>query len=363
MSKFVVWVALHFFCISALCCYGEEKEQKIRIFELLPLMDSLPLVDPFLPNGFELGVQESDPHFQRGYHWGYPSNLREYFSDQFSLTGCIIKTGLSSKVFQWGFDRFSDDQEIVHKLTANGFTEIKLNRGKWGIFPFRELEVKNSKGRKEYQLCIGLNTEDRLVLECHLLYPSYLNEVTQTQKQLWKAFIQKTRLLDLPTLLVAQKMVGNLRNFTLEKEQKFFSFKVEKRKKDQVLLVRPDSGFLYPVRLKILQAKEVIPIRKGKMDAPYVEIFYELSIGRGKKICQVVQATYDLVDAFSFSKEMLSRRTHQDHFFLTRPFTQLSHFAIPFLENEMLRLEQPLVVHSISDAQGTAGFRKLTVEL
>ncbi|MCB1116937.1 MAG: hypothetical protein KDK71_10775, partial [Chlamydiia bacterium] len=143
--------------------YGSQKEETIRILKLFPYLVQPPLVNPALPTGFVLGEKEDDPYFSTGYFWGEIGSLKDYFESPNALKGCLIRSQVATSVKQIGFDRFSNDGQ-VNDLTAAGFTEIKVSRGKWGIFPYRDLVAKGPRGRKYYQLWVGLNTNEGTTL-------------------------------------------------------------------------------------------------------------------------------------------------------------------------------------------------------
>ncbi len=292
----------------------EEKNQlnleEIRIFELLPSLDAIPVVQPYLPAGFQLGKQQSDPTFTQGYYWGYAADLAAYFADTSMLKGCVIHAKLSSDVSQVGFERFSDDQYLVHRLAAKGLTEIRVNRGKWGIFPFRELEAKTPKGKRHYKLWVGLNTEDGQTLEFILLYPRYLQELTQSQKQLWKNFIQKTKLLDLPYLLLAQKRVGERRSQKEAKGPFPLRMTVEKRRGDHLVLVRI-AHTSSPI--EVLSLEEVPLLSATALTKAYVNVRYRTQSARGEVVEGVTRGGYRVVDDFSFSAQEALAPTFEGH--------------------------------------------------
>ncbi|MEM7175759.1 MAG: hypothetical protein AAF443_07535 [Chlamydiota bacterium] len=332
MRKIAVWIV----CLSILVlnvCYAEQNDQEdhlqpedIRIFQLLPLMSHPPLVHPFLPSGFILGVREDDATFSKGYYWGYPANLKEYFSDTAELKGCIIWAKGSNEITQVNFDRFSDDQDIVHRLTAKGLTEIKITRGKWGIFPFRGMQAKGPKGKYLYQLWVGLNTEDGEVLEFQLLYPHYLNELTQNQKQLWRNFIQKTKLLELPYLLVAQKISENLHDCKSSKPDKPFYIEVKQRKSDRAFLIWVEGLAFCDDELEILDIKQETLLNNLFCSCPYVNIEYRMHLEDGSLIDDTLCVGYDLVDDFSFTPKMLSVDYMKEHYWFANSFDVLYSF-------------------------------------
>lgn len=187
--------------LLSVTAFAQEKNDGLRIEKLLPYIVEPPLVSPFLPVDFVLGKRKDDPYFSKGYYWGQQGSLADYFEDPTALKGCLIRSQLATTVTQEGFDRFSNDGK-TNDLHAAGFTEIKVNKGKWGIFPYKERVTKGPRGRKYYQMWVGLNTDEGSTLSFQLLYPEYLHEPTQHQKQIWKNFINKTELLDLKDVLV-----------------------------------------------------------------------------------------------------------------------------------------------------------------
>lgn len=321
MKKITLWVAFLAILSVGICRANQGEEelqpQDIRIFQLLPLISHPPFVRPHLPSGFTLGKRKDDPTFQKGYYWGYPVDLVNYFSDEEKLKGCIIWAKLSSKAHQVGFDRFSDDHNIIHHLTASGLNEIRISRGKWEIFPFRELRAKEPKGKLLYELLVGLNTEDGQVLEFQLIYPNYLHEPTQDQKQLWQNFVQKTKLLDLRALLVAQKMAGDLRaerNLILKMSS---DIRVEKRRSDGALLVQLEGADQWKKKWEVIAVKE---LKCSPCCDSCVEIEYRMTLDSGEVITDLLSVKYDLVDRFSFTPQMLLSHYIKSRCWLIRSF-------------------------------------------
>ena len=128
-----------------------QENREIRISNLLPYVVHPPLVEPCLPASFTLGQRDEDPYFTEGYYWGNQTTLQGYFENPESLNGCLIRAQVSINVSQVGLNRFSNDGRI-NDLSAAGFSEIMVNKGKWGIFPIRDLHAKGPKGRHYYQL-------------------------------------------------------------------------------------------------------------------------------------------------------------------------------------------------------------------
>lgn len=292
--------------------YGNQKEETVRILKLFPYLVQPPLVNPALPTGFVLGEKEDDPYFSSGYFWGEKGSLRDYFESPTALKGCLIRSQVATTVKQIGFDRFSNDGQ-VYDLTAAGFTEIKVSRGKWGIFPYRDLVAKGPRGRKYYQLWVGLNTDEGTTLCFQFLYPEYLNEPTQHQKLIWDNFVHKTDLLGMDDLLVARKAQHDRQSLehTLFCESLVLS--AEKRRFDQKLLIHLD---LLQTNVEVVGVKELSLFNKYTPGKPCLEIALML---KGKNSTyETVRTSYDVVDHFSFKSPMLSlqRFIENDHFLL-----------------------------------------------
>lgn len=326
MKKLVYGVAGLAFMWTALS-YAKDNQagnqlgqEDIRIFELLPSLDAIPVVQPYLPAGFQLGEQKNDPTFAQGYYWGYAADLATYFADASELKGCIIHAKPSSDVAQVGFERFSDDQYLVHRLAAKGLTEIRVNRGKWGIFPFRELEAKTPKGKRHYKLWVGLNTEDGQTLEFVLLYPRYLQELTQSQKQLWKNFIQKTKLLDLPYLILAQKRAGERRGQRKAQGPFPLHMIVEKRRADHLFLVRLRRRS-QPIEVVALEEIPLLSVRAPSK--PYVNLRYRTHRASGEVVDGVARSEYRLVDDFSLPLDEALAPVIDDRCWLIKSFSAL----------------------------------------
>ena len=254
-----------------------------------------------------LGRQRQDPHFAAGYYWGYQAHLDEYFANPLQCSGCLIHAQISKEVLQIGLDRFSNDSNMKSHLTALGLTEIKLVRGKWGIFPFRELRAKDPKGRIHYRLFVGLNTEDGQTLDFYFIYPSYLMEPTQNQKKVWKDFVLKTRFLDLPHLLAAQEKIDLFTyNKKGNKAVNGVNLTIEKRRSDQRVVVQVHSDIYQTQDLVITAIREVNFFTDPTCYFPRFEVDCILQ----KKQDQIVYETFSIkcsvVDQFSFSLPMFS---------------------------------------------------------
>lgn len=283
-----------------------------RIESFLPGFSQPPSVEPFLPEDFVLGKQKDDPHFIQGYFWGNEKIIRSYFDDSSSLNGCLIRAQVSSNVTQIGLDRFSSDGKI-NDLTAVGFTEIMVRRGKWGIFPFREMHARGPKGRHYYQLWVGLNNKNGKTIYFQLLYPEYLNEPTQSQKKIWNDFVKKTSFLNFQDLLLLhgpkEAKTGNKR----------FEFLVEKRVIDGKF-----SIWAVPLKTKVkLEIREIkdYTLIQSHFKKPYLEIRAHI-LEEDNSYLEVLPILYKRVENFTFDTELLypkKLQSHPNYFFLLKP--------------------------------------------
>lgn len=280
--------------------FAQKKIEDIRILNLLPNVTSPPLVEPFLPADFILGEMENDPYFCSGYYWGGEGSLADYFEDPTTLKGCLIRAQTSVTVKQISHNRFSNDGN-TQTLSAAGFTEIVVNKGKWGIFPYRELLAKGPKGKRYYQMWVGLNTDEGATLCFQFLYPEYLNEPTQTQKGIWTNFVKKTRLLSMNDLLVARGVSFPSDLMEEMKIEEQIGLKVEKRRSDQKLFIylNPIQDFSV-LEIKDNNAANIFPLMKS-----FVAIDALVTIDNGKSSQEKLQIPYKLVDQFSFDPGML----------------------------------------------------------
>ncbi len=275
--------------------FSKNKAEDLRIFQLLPDVSQPPLVNPCIPQDFTLGVKEDDPFFTGGYYWGTKSNTTDYFADSSSLKGCLIRVQMSTKVTQLGFDRFSCDNN-THDLTAAGFTGVKMHRGKWGIFPYREIHAKGAKGRHYYQMWVGLNTEKGTTLCFQFIYPEYLNEPTQNQKNIWRDFVKKTTLLSMKDLLIARGVFPDMEKV---------SFSAFKRRCDQKFFIQMEGETAH---FKVVRVAE----SPFKLSLPQVEIHSLITCAGHEASPEKVQIPYDTVDHFPFETKMLSPTSFQE---------------------------------------------------
>jgi len=280
--------------------FAQKKVEDVRILNLLPYFVQPPMVDPFLPNDFLLGKQADDPYFSKGYYWGNQGTLNDYFEDDASLKGCLIRAQVSSTVKQIGHDRFSNDGN-TQALTAAGFTEIKVNKGRWGIFPYRELLAKGPKGRRYFQMWVGLNTHEGATLYFQFIYPEYLNEPTQTQKSTWSNFVRKTDLMSLNDLMVARaRLIAP--EFSLEGNlETEIGLRVEKRRWDQKLFIQVENVQSFSV----LDIQENNFFTDFSLCQPYIQIEALLGLNEEGLIQEKLTASYQVVDTFSFETKLL----------------------------------------------------------
>lgn len=299
---------LAFLLTNAFLC-AQSKADHIRILKLLPYVVQPPLVDPALPTNFILGEREEDPFFTLGYYWGSKKNLEEYFNDPATLSGCLIRTQISAKVKQLGFDRFSCDGS-THALSAAGFTEIKITKGGWGIFPYRELSAKGPRGRHYYQMWVGLNTQEGATLCFQLLYPDFLYEPTQDQKNIWQSFVRNTALLGITDLLIARGVDVNSNFAPASLLNQYVQFTVEKRAFDQKFYIQLNSQNATEV---VIHAVKDLPfLHDFSLGQSFVEIEVSLVTSKGEKIDEKIRVPYSIVDQFSFQGKMLSLSQFQE---------------------------------------------------
>lgn len=306
-----------FFILAIFLSFGlfalegsSQIKSEARISNLLPYLVRPPLVDPCLPLDFTLGQREDDPYFSHGYYWGNAKTVKSYFEDPSSLNSCIIRAQVSTNVTQIGLDRFSNDGK-TNDLTAAGFTEIMVNKGKWGIFPYREVHAKGPKGRHYYQLWVGLNEESGATIYFQLLYPEYLNEPTQNQKKVWNDFIKKTSFMSLQDLMVFHEVK---KPQAPEVPCKFF---VEKRLYDNryAIMVETQSQ----IEIDVKEIRE-INLLSGAFDKPCLEL--QVSIRENAQVkSSTFQVDFTPVDEFTFHSCLLnpkSLKIHPDFFLLLK---------------------------------------------
>lgn len=299
-----------FIIFASIGAFAQQKTDHIRILKLLPYVVQPPLVNPCLPPDFTLGEKEEDPYFSTGYYWGSTGSVTDYFEDPRNLKGCLIRSQIATKVTQIGFDRFSNDGK-VNDLTASGFTEIKVNRGKWGIFPYRELLAKGPKGRRCYQMWVGLNSEEGATLCFQFLYPEYLNEPTQHQKQIWDNFVRRTTLLDLNDLLVVRGVSLSPDFSEGDKINQKVCFVAQKRRFDQKLFIQVQPIATADFKVEILDVEEISLFNELIPGNPCIEIHAFLN--EGESISEKIRTTYEMVDHFSFETKMLSLNRFEEN--------------------------------------------------
>ena len=303
-----------FFAIGYLPCAAEdlpeaEPAREIRIIELLPYMVNPPLVNPLLPDYFILGTREDDPYFSKGYVWGHASNTEEYFAEDDSLSDCVIRAQVSPNVFQIGVDRLSFD-DSPNTIVATGLIEYTINKGKWGIFPYREIKAKGPKGRKVYQLWVGLNVEGGATLDFQFIYPSFLNEPTQNQKKVWQDFVKKTTLLNLEELMLAKDAKARQVISDMEKDQSHIHLMAYKRKRDQKLLVVLESLGIPSKKPKLLSIEDAkIPYSGIALKTPSAKV--TLLKGLEESEVESFEVFYQIVDEFPFRREFLDSSRFQ----------------------------------------------------
>lgn len=292
----LIFLFVFFFTSYAM---GQQSVPEIRIINLLPYFVHPPMVDPCLPKDFTLGKEVDDPYFTKGYHWGSPKALEDFFKDPLQLKGCLIRAQASSNVKQLGHDRFSNDGN-TQDLSAAGFTEIKVSRGQWGIFPYRELQAKGPKGRRYYQLWVGLNSNEGATLYFQFIYPEYLNEPTQTQKSIWSNFVKKTGLMSLSDLLVARGMTTDPEHYSERSLEQQIGLRIEKRRWDQKFFIQAENLNSF----SIVRMKEKNFLEDLSFGQSFIEIDALLGVN-GKEVEENLRASYQVVDTFSFEPKML----------------------------------------------------------
>lgn len=281
---------------------------QIRILDLLPYFVQPPMVDPCLPKDFELGKQEDDPYFSKGYYWGSQKSLADFFQDPSQLKGCLIRAQVASTVKQLGHDRFSNDGNM-QDLSAAGFTEIKVKKGQWGIFPYRELQAKGPKGRRYYQMWVGLNSKEGATLLLQFLYPEYLNEPTQTQKSIWENFVKKTDLMSLNDLMVVRNLSTSSQRYSEEGLEQKIALRVEKRRWDQKYLIQADNV----EHFSVLSLKERSFLKDLSFGQPFIEIDVQLGLKGESETKETIRVGCQVVDSFAFESKMLQIDRFQEN--------------------------------------------------
>ncbi|MBI3211840.1 MAG: hypothetical protein HYZ47_04055 [Simkania negevensis] len=245
-----------------------------------------------------------DPKSTAEYFWGKKETLEQYFQYPSSLNGCLIQAQIAIDTKQISFDRFSLDGEIHKQLQGEGFTGISLRKGKWGIFPYRHLRAKSPKGREEYTLWVGLNTEGGKTLCFTLVYPYYLNEPSENQKKMWKDFVEKTTLLSLSELELASKKAAKA-NFTIDIElpEGNINLRIEKRQRDQKFLVLMEKG---KERVEVKGLKDLSLSFSNFLKRPSYLVEVTLAFKEHSQKNRTVCVPFHLVDSFSYEVGMLN---------------------------------------------------------
>ncbi|PCI77281.1 hypothetical protein COB21_03220 [Candidatus Aerophobetes bacterium] len=295
----------------------QHKKNAIRIFQLLPgLGKMLPLVDPCLPAEF-IAITEEDSEGRLQYYWGERKHLDAYKEDPSKLTGMLVKVSLPSNFSQMGHDRFNIDTNYA-KWMASGFGQILVNKGKWGIFPTREIRMQCPKKRAHYKLCVGLNDESKQVLVFELMYPVYLKSPAQVHLKIWKDFITKTALLNHSELMVARGQSVHKGYTDVRGVSEVVRFKAQKRLSDNRVFLQiftPNSANMV---VDVQSAKDR-PALYGDIVSPgYLDIDMTLIEKQHRGVRKTIQVYYDYCDAFVFSSELLS-----PGLFLKKPNSQV----------------------------------------
>src|SRR5690606_13553669 len=128
---------------------------------------------------------------------------------------------------------------------------------------FREMQAKGPKGRHYYQMWLGLNDEKGTAIYFQLIYPEYLTEPTQSQKNLWKNFVKKTQFLSYEDLLV-------LRESPAGEKTDYAYFKIEKRRSVHKFFIQA-TPTNENANIQIQEIKDHQPI-SGHFGRPFLEI-------------------------------------------------------------------------------------------
>lgn len=305
MLKYLALFVLAVFFVPCIAENAEDELPKeIRILNLLPYMVTPPLVNPALPDYFTLGIRKNDPYFSEGYIWGHKNNVEEYFKSEDSLSDCIIRAQISPSIFQIGVDRLNFDDN-PNTIMATGLIEYSINKGKWGIFPYRELRAKGPKGRKVYQLWVGLNAEGGATLDFQFIYPAFLNEPTQNQKKVWSDFVKKTTLLNLEDLMLAKGVKAKQVMSDIEMDLSKIHLIAYKRKSDQKLLVMIESFGGLRQNVEVLLIEDFTTFLNGILKTPSITV----TVAQNLESAEVenFQVFYQIVDEFPFRIEFLQR--------------------------------------------------------
>lgn len=287
----------------------EDLKSEVRISNLLPYLVHPPLVEPCLPDDFILGQKKDDSYFSEGYYWGNSMTLQTYFENPSKLNSCLIRAQISSNIKQIGLDRFSSDDKM-NDLTAAGFTEIILNKDKWGIFPYRELHAKGPKGRHYYQLWVGLNEESGVTIYFQLIYPEYLSEPTQSQKKIWNDFIKKTSFLSLQDLIAFHQKESP------KQKSKPFKCSVEKRRVDNRFAIFFDSKDNLDIHIQDIHEHNLLT---GVFKKPYLELVIDMC-DENHIESDTLEVEYRVVEDFTYYPTILYPEKFQispDYFLFT----------------------------------------------
>lgn len=300
------------FCSFAAAPYSNldarPPKKTLRIFKLLPGMEaSLPLVEPFLPEGFSSICKKVKDTDGAVYYWGQESHLKEYQQDPNSLTGMVIKVTKSSEITQIGSNRFSIDSRL-EKWMASGFGRIAFKKGRWGIFPIREVKVRSSKNHQGYKLFVGLNDKSQQVLVFELLYPSYLKEPPRSYKKVWDEFVKKTTFLKQKDLMVARDQSIHKGYTDIKGLSEVVRFKALKRLHDHTILLTIVTPKDSNIVVNVHRVEDQFGIDKLMLPSSEGHVSMDITLIEGKHsgIRKESIVYYDYCDQFPFSSDFLS---------------------------------------------------------
>lgn len=303
-------------CLSFSLAYGgnlapytsldtKHKKEGMRIFNLLPgLNEMTPLVEPALPADF-ICLEKKNSKGSTTYYWGREKDIIAYQQDSAGLTGMLLKVEVPANAYQEGHDRFSMDGRY-ERWMASGFSQIVAKKGRWGMFPTREIKMKGPKKREHYKLWVGLNSETRRVLMVELIYPKYLKAPADSYKRVWNTFVTKTSLLKPGDLMLAYGQ-GIYKGYTdIKGQSEVVRFKVHKRRKDSRLLVEVLTSSNPDIVMDVRQVTDHATPHVDLFSPGFVTFDVCLAEAGKHKYFDKVKVYYEHCDLFPFTVDFLS---------------------------------------------------------
>lgn len=175
-------------------CFAQIKSDHSSFTKFLPGIEEQLAIEPALPKDFIADSIQNEPNVIDGVIWGKKEDIEQLKNDPKQIKSTFIIARLSTNVTQAGSNEFNGEKDFIKELEDLSYTNVVIEKLKWGEYPVLSLNATSAEDRKIYVAWVGLNeTDTHKVLLLNFVYPDQQNEPTPDQLKIWETLLRQTK--------------------------------------------------------------------------------------------------------------------------------------------------------------------------